>query len=479
MATTAPRKQSLKERISTALRPKSSGKRLVRKSLDYSDLDAEGKLSRATSAGSSASKQTRRSTVDNTPKVDIQTGERRDNTELLHSLAHQGSFDSIPDFVEPRWRNHDAKLGNEIFANLPDGIWERVLMFMSPADAACLALTSRPLRDRIGVDIWHTLNLPENRDHKINFLVLLDSYFPGHLFCYPCAVYHLRTQKGQEKLKPTIVLNPLFKCPWANEPLPLPLKLRIAPGHTLPFAFVQLVLRARHNSPSYGLPIHSLARRWKSRESEWSHQTSYYYHKGHLLLRVISKSFAMPNLPPSGLRHLLYSREDYFPYFSACAHWRDGELMNLCKCALSHIPKPKESIAQQLQKGPQIQLGLRNVNPIVTLCSNCRPMRRCPECPTEYLIEIKFEEDRTDPNNRFKQAIVVTRWSDLGDGTTPMSAEWAACNGFAEYDSFGKLGRRGISGVFESQNGVALPGQRMLSLNPRNEKLGEEGHNWY
>ena len=220
-------------------------------------------------------------------------------------------------------------------------------------------------------------------------------------------------------------------------------------------------------------------------------------------------------------------------------------------------------------------------------------MRRCPMCPTEYLIEIKMAEDRSDPDprRRFKQALVVTRWSDLGDGSGPwpeMSKEWAslcdgdvarefplpaepkaaetevatapammateseATNGIpgvdpstatAEgttnqdnsntpspttpiptpplptltqmrtpspppnpsqsqfdasfdpnpfstatpveeytYDSFAVLGKRAISGIFESWNtttGDTLPGQRMVSMNPEGEHRGEKGHGWY
>jgi len=226
-----------------------------------------------------------------------------------------------------------------------------------------------------------------------------------------------------------------------------------------------------------------LNRRYKCRNSEWMHQVRYHFHKGHLLLRVVSTCFAEGQLPPSLQRHLLYWREDYTPYFSVCAHWRDGELMNNCKCALDHIPPPKVSIAKQLQKGPQISNALRNPNVFVTLCQKCRPMRRCPECPTEYLVELKLAEDKNDPDRllRFKQAIVVTRWSDLGDGTSPESPEWKACitEGDTGYDSFKELSRRGLSGTFESQNGVTIPGQRMMSLNPQNEKKGEEGHNWY
>jgi hypothetical protein len=106
-------------------------------------------------------------------------------------------------------------------------------------------------------------------------------------------------------------------------------------------------------------------------------------------------------------------------------------------------------------------------------------MRRCPECPTEYLVELKLSEDKNDPLVKFKQSIVVTRWSDLGDGSSPSSPEWAAVSGEQAYDSFALIGKRGISGIFESQSGVTMPGQRMLSLNPKMEKLGEKGHRWY
>jgi hypothetical protein len=119
-------------------------------------------------------------------------------------------------------------------------------------------------------------------------------------------------------------------------------------------------------------------------------------------------------------------------------------------------------------------------------------MRRCPECPTEYLVELKLGEDKSemDPSMRFKQIIVVTRWSDLGDGTMPTAegGEWNSVVGQFEgdvmagpgrYNSFEKMGKRAISGIFEAQSGVTLPGQRLLSLNPKNEKQGEEGDDWY
>jgi hypothetical protein len=115
------------------------------------------------------------------------------------------------------------------------------------------------------------------------------------------------------------------------------------------------------------------------------------------------------------------------------------------------------------------------------MCDVCRPARRCPECPTEYLIEVNLTEDKFDPVNRFKHALVVTRWSDLGDGTSPTaSPEYCAINGTgADYDSFSHVGRRAVAGVFESKMSGAIPGQRMISLNPKNQKVGEDGHGWY
>lgn len=80
----------------------------------------------------------------------------------------------------------------------------------------------------------------------------------------------------------------------------------------------------------------------------------------------------------------------------------------------------------------------------------------------------------------------MTRWSDLGDGSSPYtSPEWAAINGVDSgregkgFDSFSQIGRRAVGGVFESVASGSTPGQRLLSLNPSNKKMGEEGTGWY
>jgi hypothetical protein len=110
-------------------------------------------------------------------------------------------------------------------------------------------------------------------------------------------------------------------------------------------------------------------------------------------------------------------------------------------------------------------------------------MRRCPECPTEYLFELKLVEDKTVKNHspeRFKQALIVSRWSDLGPGRSPDDKEWAAIAGGKDgYDSFAEIGRRAISGIFESAFTDTIPGQRIMSMNPQKVKADEVGGEWY
>ena len=411
---------------------------------------------------------------------DRQTGEIVDHTEILHSMVDQDSFGPIEEQGRLRALNHLSVPGEQVLSKLTPALWSDVFDFIGPPDLASLAFTCKAFRHLLGFESWSAINHPNNHVHKLSFLLHMDRHLPNHLLCVVCGTYHVRTQPGKENLKPHNVLNPLFNCPNASSVAKRMPRIRITFGRTLPFTFVQLALRAHHHSPDHGITTDSLSRRYKDREGTWSHLTRFTIVKGHLLMRVTSSCFARPNLPSAGLRNLLYSREDFVPYFSVCAHWRDGNLMPSVKCALGHIPKPIEGGGvYRVKEG--IGQYVHRPGPIVTLCEDCQPIRRCPECPTEYLIQLKMMEDKSDPMVLFKQALVVTRWSDLGDGSSPWSPEWEAVSGEGEgYDSFKTMGRRAISGVFEAEfNGDLIPGHRIISMNPDNEKLGEKGHKWY
>ncbi|KIW04585.1 uncharacterized protein PV09_04334 [Verruconis gallopava] len=421
------------------------------------------------------------------PSIDSQTGERiysfdsetstlvgeprpYDIGELMHSLTRDRSIEDLAELYMSQ--NEYRNPGEFSIASLPASLWERIASFLSLADSASLALANSILRARLDGDtLWRKLNNPANKVARLDFLFRLDKYMPLHLLCTPCATFHQRIRMGREQYKADFVANPLYLCPKVYDTW-LP-RMRLTYGRELPFSFIQLATRQRNFGSLHGIPASSLDRRWKCSASEWSHATRFVVVKGNLLMRVISQCIAPPNMMDTERRMLLLDRMDYNPYFSVCAHWKSGELMKVCKCAVSHIPEPPERIRDQLKQGRGPSINARNRNFAVSQCENCRDIRRCPQCPTEYLIQIKLVED-TGPTGRpsFKHALQITRWSDLGNGSSPMlSSEWASCCGFdpdgvGKFDSFAAVGNRTLSGKFEAETNNHLFLKRVVSLDP-------------
>ncbi|KAL6703924.1 hypothetical protein ACN47E_008960 [Coniothyrium glycines] len=415
--------------------------------------------------------------------LDKDTGERKDLTEMMHAFTFIEGVDSIEeDIIEAALMYDPTKPdGTATLGSASPEIWLRVADFLTPLDVANLSSTCRTLYARLGRHPYTLLANAGNRPDRLDFLLAMDHKLPRHLFCFPCAQWHLRIQPGSESLKPHNVLNPLFECPNRTNVLVPPPRLRISEGRTLPFAFAQLARRCWAYGQDYGIPHGALARRWKDAYSDWSHDSTYHItDKGHVLMRVRSQHYVEGGMTDAGKRLLLFSRGDYTPYFSVCSHWKNGVLTSIPKCALNHIPFVAQTdvLTQYREKTS----GRKAVG-VVNLCNTCRPMRRCPECPTEYLFELKLVEDRSVRGygpDRFKQAIIVTRWSDLGPARSPADPEWAAIVGDNQnYDSFKEIGRRAISGIFESAFTDTIPGQRIISMNPEKVKADEIGGNWY
>lgn len=417
--------------------------------------------------------------------LDKDTGERKDLTDMMHAFTFNEDLDSVDEKFGRTSLDYDTTKpdGTAMLGSASPEIWLRVADFLSPLDVANLSATCRTMSTRLGRHPYKLLSDPVNRPYRLKYLLAMDHRLPRHLFCFPCAQWHLRIQPGLETLKPQNILNPLFECPnRTNIHLPPP-RIRITDGRTLPFAFVQLVRRSWAYGPDFGIPHQSLARRWKDPYSDWTHESTYHINSnGHVLMRVKSQHFVQGGMTDAAKRLLLFSRGDYTPYFSVCSHWKNGLLTSIPKCALDHIPFTAAADTYAITQLREKSLGKQG-HGLVNLCSRCQPMRRCPKCPTEYLVELKFTEDKTARGHgadRFKQALLITRWSDLGPAHSPDDAEWSAiAGGNEDYDSFLEIGRRAVSGVFESAFTDTIPGQRILSMNPKNVKADEVGGDWY
>lgn len=415
--------------------------------------------------------------------LDKDTGERKDLTDMMHAFTFNETMDTVEEKVYEESLDYDPSRpdGTAMLSGVSPEVWLRVADFLTPFEIANLSSTCRTMYTRLGRHPHKLLLDPANRPHRLNFLLAMDHKLPRHLFCFPCAQWHLRIQPGLETLKPHHVLNPLFECPNKTNVHRPPPRIRISDGRLLPFAFVQLARRSWAFGPEFGISHQTLARRWKDPYSAWTHESMYHVtDKGHVMMRVKSQHYVEGGMTSAAKRMLLYSRGDYTPYFSVCSHWKDGILTSIPKCAVDHIPfnANPDAVAQLKDK-----VGGRRAVGAVSLCNQCRPMRRCPECPTEYLFELKLVEDKTVKTlsaDRFKQALIATRWSDLGPGRAPDDREWASIAGEADgYDSFLEIGRRAISGVFESAFTDNIPGQRIMSMNPKKVKADEMGGDWY
>lgn len=450
-------------------------------------------------------------------------GERQDPTDMLHSLSIGDSMESLVagdvlgygsllDDRDPRAvalrRQREAML-----SAVPHGIWNMITEYLSPADSAQLALASKMFFRILEEKAMAALQDPDNEAEKLRFLGHLDRYLVDHLLCFVCARYHRRLQPGLERLPTAASENPVVVCPGANLQISLSQRTKLTHSRILPYAFVQLALRAHRYGPAYGISPDRLAREWTKTGSDggqprWRHSTRYVVgpsssssssktrrkRQHHLLLRVRSHTFAPPNLPPAGMRHLLYEREEYTPYFSVCPHWADGELMAVCKCALSHVPEPRpRGVAEQIRTGTTALaqtlaqarmdgggLDTAGARGGSRECTFCQPARRCPKCPSEYQVKMTMVEDRNarDPHALFKFALVVTRYVDVGDGSGPgLSQEWDALNGVYDgYDSLAMVGKRSIMGTFESMATGSVPGlPRIISMNPKMRSGGRDG----
>lgn len=357
--------------------------------------------------------------------------------EVLHALLEPGG----QYFDEPKRAGVESS--RHSMARFPPAVWTRITFFSpTPLDAANLLFATLKLRGQA-----------------------IDADRPEELFCYLCGVFHHRLHPDQECLRPNYVNYPIYECPNAKV-MTLP-RMRLVEGRQLPYSLVQLAMRQVRYGPRHGVALKALSRRWQCKDSEWVHISRAHVYKGHLIVKVTSTVYVRAEMTPSEERLLLFSRNDYAPYFSCCAHWANGRLIPLVKCALSHTPIPRQGIRSQWAEGSRIKYDrLKTPDYMPHLCEQCRPMRRCPECPTEYLVELKLVEDkRAQGIDRFRHALVVTRWSDLGDGTSPSTREFAACNGNLNgFDSFAAIANLSLCSAFEAATSNATPNQRLLSL---------------
>ena len=346
-------------------------------------------------------------------------GESPEHSDLVHS-RHVGS--TSRELPHQTSKVHACETsttapgpGTELevlVSRLPAELWVNVARYLTPLAAASFALANGQTARLVGGEFWSTLNRPENKQQKISFLEHMDDRVALHVLCYECTIFHHRMDPGNECLRESYRRKPIVKC---MRQVFIP-SVRLSLDRSLPFVLAQLVMRGHRHGPAYGVPVKALNRTWQpvlsdcTTSTEWTHRTHFLIDKGQLLMKVTSMHFVPSQLSKSGQVLALTCRKDYTANYSTCAHEAHGlNLFSICKCALKHI-----------QPGAAARMPSQ--------CATCRPLKRCIACPTEYLVEVKLKEDKSGGIPQFRPAIIVSRWTNLGDCMSPASKEWKACS---------------------------------------------------
>ncbi|KAL9058259.1 MAG: hypothetical protein Q9162_001858 [Coniocarpon cinnabarinum] len=327
-----------------------------------------------------------------------------------------------------------------VFSFLPRELWITIASYLPPDTAASLALANRETAARLGPFFWPPLNDPSSKQSKAAFLAHMAPHLPHHVFCEPCARYHARHSPKDRPHREVLrsaseyIRKPLLasRCK-SGAALPA---TRLTLDQCLPYPLATLTMASsnfpdsHHHSPS----LKQLNRTWSPSNSAWAdiaqswtvdptwtHETRFAisipFEPGdvpQLLVKVTSTYFPRANLTASEQRLILSSRKDYTANYTTCAHESKGGLLfSACKCALGHIPSSSG----------------KDVPRRASQCPRCRPLYKCMICPTEYQIEIKLVSQGT----KFRHALVVTRWTNLGTCRSVNEVEWRACSSELDY----------------------------------------------
>jgi len=194
-------KKSLTSRIATALRPKKSSSRLTKTApnshVSIERLPPVSHPSIANQHDVSICKTPGEPSPVNffnkgPSAVNAQTGELWDEAEMLHSLLRRDSHDSLESINKmERLRNRipdsTRRPGELMISSLSAPIWEQISHYVTPTDAANLAMSSKTLLSILGTKPFLALNFTQNEaethQHKIDFLLGMDKFLPNHVSC--------------------------------------------------------------------------------------------------------------------------------------------------------------------------------------------------------------------------------------------------------------------------------------------------------
>jgi len=290
--------------------------------------------------------------------------------------------------------------------SLPPAITSYLFSQLPPSTLAVLSLTSQTLRRKISkpIDPFFVLNKKGMEYERAKFLVTaLDRFYPEHLICYACGVFHARWKVEITKWRKKCRKVPAVPCKHAESQL-----MSEFMSHRRPFSWLAVyeTMRSHRHSPDLGSKkLHFTCE--APTEFRWWHDSLTIFVHGRLLLR--DRWYQPVNLQENLTQQLGYDDTRLF-----CPH--SGELFNGLHMreafhgAVNHVRKPE------------------NIH-----CGFTYKRHRCPICPTEITIDIqphsgfdgRFNWTKTLPCPPASEHVLsFSRYVDFGACIAPDEKEW-------------------------------------------------------
>jgi hypothetical protein len=301
---------------------------------------------------------------------------------------------------------------SSIVTKLPPEIWDLVASQLPVHDAAALKASGSFLHKVIRNKHWLALDKPENRVARLKFSQYVDKWFPDHVLCFSCAIFH---PKGE-----VVFDSDIFNCPgyapasrWfhCDEDA---LHANTTCWQTrMHWRLVQLVMRSSRLTPQHGFPLDILC------------HTEFEEHRA---LTINPKIKEGRLLVKAKVHHPIetFARSTTFDGMNSfiepprCRHVGSmSSIQRECFIAIKGLPVKNAANAANS-----------------SLYEYRSDLYRCPQCPSEYRVTIEHSsliDKRVWKNFKWggtgRYVLTVTHYIDFGSCESPQSTEYAAlCN---------------------------------------------------
>lgn len=306
--------------------------------------------------------------------------EQLDLAEQLE-LAEQHDLAEQPDLTVR------GGLDLSILGILPPELILCINQFLPLESAASFALTCRPIYFILGTRYWEALRRPDQLQHRMAFLTLLDRDMLEYIVCHPCKKLHLPIQGVDTRW---------MHQPWNIMRILRPCRLEYHRGRVIEYVhllFEFTNFQAAMKRYRLGLPFMKYLSLLNDEYMGLAERLPYH---SRTQVKVIAGSL------------FLRIQFIFIMSFGQIPKILQGPLIGICPhTATRHVNS-------HVLEGTRCRI---KHNPYLNQCRKATGLKQCLRCPTEYQVDVQECEQRGS-------LVVLTKWLDIGEGRGWTDFKW-------------------------------------------------------